>query len=82
MSKFYFLMNLQNATFVDLIPFSLNISGILNRGVIKISEIASVIPRLIIIVCVMCTRLYFIDLRLKVPILSSYLSFSFCLLII
>ena len=72
MSKFYSLMNLQNATFVDLIPFSLKIFGILNRGV-KISETASVIPRLIIIVCVMFTRLYFIDPRLKISILSSLL---------
>ena len=37
MSEFYSLINKQNATLVEFIPFSLNISGILNRGVIKIS---------------------------------------------
>ena len=50
MSEFHSLINYQNATFLDLIPISLNISTVLNRDVIKISSTTSIILRLIIIV--------------------------------
>ena len=50
MSEFYSLINSQNATSLDLIPISLNISAILNQGVIKISQTTSNILCLIIIV--------------------------------
>ena len=51
--EFNFLINKQNATFVDLIPISLDISAILNLGIIKISKTTSIILHLIIIVSVM-----------------------------
>ena len=53
MSEFYSLINQQNASFLDLILISQNISAILNRGVIKISKATSIILHLIIIVRVM-----------------------------
>ena len=49
MSEFYSLI----ATFPDLIPNSQNISAILNRVIIKISETTSIILHLIIIVNLM-----------------------------
>ena len=53
MSEFYSLINQQNASFLDLILISQNISAILNRGVIKRSETTSIILHLIVIVGVM-----------------------------
>ena len=50
MSEFY---SMQNATFVDLIPTSLNISAKLNRSVIKISKTTLIILHLIVIASVM-----------------------------
>ena len=50
MSDFYSLFNLQNVTFVDVIPISRNISAILNQGVIKISKTTSTILRFRLII--------------------------------
>ena len=49
MREFFPLINKQNATFLGLIPISLNISAIMNRIVIKISETTLIIFQLIII---------------------------------
>ena len=53
MSEFYSKITQQNATFVDLIPTSRNISEKLNRSVIKIRKTTSIILHLIVIASVM-----------------------------
>ena len=50
MSEFHSLINEQNATFLDLIPISLDVSPILNQGIAKISKKTSIIILLLIII--------------------------------
>ena len=53
MGEFFSLINVRNATSLDLIPISLHISAILNRVIIKISKTTLTKLHLIIIVNLM-----------------------------